>query len=159
MLNGPRPPKKAILVIDDRKDDRRLVKLLLRKFDCEVVEAENGIDGLDLVEKHRPRLILIDLMMPGLTGLESIRGFRKKCEMKANLRLKAVPVILLSSRRLDPDFHHYLRLEGIEFHAKPVRSKDLLLQIETLVGPLPVNAPPKNGAANVKPTASWGAKK
>ncbi len=161
-MNEVKRKKKTILIIDDRKDDRRLVKLLLKKFDCEVIEAMNGTDGLDLADKHQPKLILIDQMMPGKTGLETVHEFRQNLDMKVNMRLKDVPVIMLSSRKFDQGFTDYLKMEGIDYHPKPVKSKSLLEQIEAAIGPLQMKSSKKPGTAagwGAKPKASWGVKK
>lgn len=158
-MNEPAQKKKTILVIDDRKDDRKLVRLMLRKFDLEIVEATNGIEGLDLAEKHNPKLILIDQMMPGKTGLETVHEFRQHLDMKVNMRLKNIPVIMLSSRKFDAGFQEYLNMEGIGFHPKPVQSKTLLQQIESVIGPLPQKPAPKASGWGTAPKSSWGVKR
>ena len=80
-----------ILTVDDAKAVRRLVESALREFDCDVSEADNGFKALFAMERSLPVLILLDVNMPTLGGVEILTLLRSKPE------LKAIPVIMLTS--------------------------------------------------------------
>ena len=81
-----------ILMVDDAKALRLLVEKALRPFDCEVREATNGFNALFAMEKTMPDLILLDVSMPIMTGLQMLTM------MRSNPTLEEVPVIMLTSR-------------------------------------------------------------
>lgn len=81
-----------ILTVDDAKAIRLLAERALKPFDCEVSEATNGYNALFAMEKSLPDLILLDVSMPIMTGLQMLTM------MKSNDTLKAIPVIMLTSR-------------------------------------------------------------
>ena len=84
------PPR--ILVIDDLLDHREVVRARLANAGYDVVVAASGEDGLAEIAAHPPDLVLLDVMMPGLDGMETVR------KLKADARLPFIPVILLTSR-------------------------------------------------------------
>ena len=69
-------PSKKVLVIEDDADVSEVLALLLRKFGVQVVIAADGITGVELTRKERPDLVLVDLQLPGMNGLEVIRSIR-----------------------------------------------------------------------------------
>lgn len=77
--------------MDDSKTVRRLVESALRDFDCDVSEADNGFKALFAMERSLPDLILLDVNMPTMNGLEMLELLDSKPE------LKAIPVIMLTS--------------------------------------------------------------
>lgn len=81
----------TILVIDDSKAVRIIVKKALAGLDCVVNEATNGFTGLYAIERAMPDLLLLDVRMPTMDGLEML-GM-----MKGHERLKTIPVIMLTS--------------------------------------------------------------
>ena len=81
-----------ILMVDDAKALRLLVEKALSAFDCEVREATNGFNALFAMEKAMPDLILLDVSMPIMTGLQMLTM------MRSNPALKEIPVIMLTSR-------------------------------------------------------------
>ncbi len=93
----PKPPASGpslrpnILTVDDAKAVRRLVESALREFDCDVSEADNGFKALFAMERSLPVLILLDVNMPTMGGVEILTLLRSKPE------LKAIPVIMLTS--------------------------------------------------------------
>lgn len=130
--------RKTILVADDMADERKLVRLLLRKYDVAVVEATNGGDAVKLAKKYKPSLILIDHMMPGMTGYDCIQ------ELRQDLELRGIPIIMLTSRKFDAGFRDFMRYQIDDFLQKPVESKSLLESIQARIGALD---PKVSGAA------------
>ncbi len=115
-----------ILVIDDDSDIREVVGEALQFAGYEVTTARDGREGLIQARSFRPTLILLDLMMPGMSGWE----FRA-----AQLRdaaLKAIPVVVVTALGTDPD----IQVEAVL--AKPFRLEDLLDRVRGFAGePVP----------------------
>jgi len=82
----------TILTIDDAKAVRLMVEKALAPFDCEPTEAANGFNGLFEMEKRRPDLILLDVMMPVMNGIDMLERVRSAPE------IADIPVIMLTSR-------------------------------------------------------------
>ena len=145
--------KPVILVIDDQKDERKLVRLLLRQYDCELVEASGAREGLEAARKRAPRLILIDHNMPGMSGYDAV------FEMRQDAALRNTPVIMLTSRKFDPGFKEFMGMQGVSFLAKPVQAGMLVSTLTALIGPLakakPAGAP--SPAAAPAPAAAAAA--
>lgn len=81
-----------ILTVDDAKAVRLLVERALAPFDCETTEAANGFNGFFAIERARPSLILLDISMPVMDGLEMLR------RLKITPEIADIPVIVLASR-------------------------------------------------------------
>lgn len=118
--------KKKILVIDDNEDMRIfLLSILEKKY--RVILAENGNSGLEKAVFHMPHLIVSDVMMPGMSGIEL-------CNLlKDNDNLKHIPLILLTART-----DMSLKIDGLkgkadDFLSKPFNSRELLIRIENLL--------------------------
>jgi signal transduction histidine kinase/CheY-like chemotaxis protein len=96
--------KQPILVIDDDAASRYLVRNLLSDSDCELVEATNGKDGLQMVNQHHPALVVLDLSMAGMDGFSVLETLRE------NAATKQLPVVVYTSKSLDHE--DYARLES-----------------------------------------------
>ncbi len=83
--------KKKILIVDDNKTVRTLLSINLRKENFEVIEAENGIDGLDVVNEQLPDLVISDILMPQMDGFEFCRKVRETS------KVPMVPFMFLTS--------------------------------------------------------------
>ena len=94
--SGPAAPSRPsmrdfkVLVVDDEKDSRVLIAHYLEEFGCTVLTAGGGEQGLSLAREHRPDLITLDLIMPGLTGWEVLK------RIKADPELRRIPVVVVS---------------------------------------------------------------
>jgi CheY-like chemotaxis protein len=80
-----------VLVIDDHRDARDLLRLMLEPLGASVVLAEDGAVGLDLLQSYRPDVMLIDLMMPGVDGLEFARVVNR------HPRWKRIPLLAVTA--------------------------------------------------------------
>src|SRR5215475_5162514 len=81
----------VVLVVDDDPISVHLMQLILERSDYEVIVAHSGASGLELVAEARPDVVIIDDMMPGMTGGEMCR------RMKADPNLSDIPVVLISA--------------------------------------------------------------
>jgi CheY-like chemotaxis protein len=103
-----------VLVVDD---DVRIVSLLrafLESFDCESVEALNGVDALKLVASRLPQLILLDIMMPTMDGIEVLR------RLKRNSATKDIPVLMLTGQQETANIDAAFNLGAINYMLKPI---------------------------------------
>jgi signal transduction histidine kinase len=111
------------MVVDDEPRDRILLKEVLEDDGYQVVECEDGLEALDQIRALSPDVILLDVMIPGLNGVEVCR------ELSQDPRTVAIPVLLVTSQRDRED-----RLEGIsagarDFISKPVDLADLKVRV------------------------------
>jgi len=83
---------KILIVEDDRSIQMVLELVFTRMVKCEVVLASNGIDGLAMIQKHKPDVVLLDLMMPGMDGFEVCQ------RSKADEATRHVPIIFLTAQ-------------------------------------------------------------
>ena len=91
MPNEMPTPKCTILIAEDTEDIRHLVKFMLELKGCQVLEAAHGKEAVELAPQHKPDLILMDLRMPVLDGLEATRRLRQIPETKN------IPIVALSA--------------------------------------------------------------
>ncbi|MCL6647379.1 MAG: response regulator [Chloroflexi bacterium] len=116
----------TVLVIDDDPFLRRLLAATFRGL--QLLTAADGWQGLALVRRHRPAVIVLDVTMPGVSGLEVCRALRSDPE------LAATPVILLTGNT-DPETQEAARLAGATaFLTKPFRPMALLSLIDRYTG-------------------------
>jgi DNA-binding response OmpR family regulator len=99
-----------ILVVEDEADIRRLIRLTLENQHYEVLTAENGEKGLELFRWERPDLVVLDVMLPGMSGLELCREIRQDAN---------VPILFLSCRRDSEDIIAGLDIGGDDYMTKP----------------------------------------
>ncbi|MEO0458815.1 MAG: ATP-binding protein [Cyanobacteria bacterium P01_A01_bin.114] len=116
-----------VLVVDDNPDLRTYVSQVLQQQGYQVSMAQNGAAGLKMAQTRCPDLIVTDLMMPLVSGLELIQRIRR------DPRLQSIPVILLTAK-VDDD----TRLEGVEqgadaYLSKPFKNRELLAEVRNLL--------------------------
>ncbi|HVK54325.1 MAG TPA: substrate-binding domain-containing protein, partial [Burkholderiales bacterium] len=124
---GYQGDRKKILVVDDVPVNRAVVADFLGSLDFEVIEAENGQQGLDVAQSHLPDLILIDNVMPVMNGREATHRLR---ELPA---FKATPIIAISASAFDADQATSLAVGGNAFLAKPINLSSLLRHVGALL--------------------------
>jgi class 3 adenylate cyclase/GAF domain-containing protein len=115
-----------ILIVDDNPDLRRYLSNILRQANFNIVMARNGAEGFDQAKAYRPEVIITDLMMPNVSGLDLIRMIREDSE------LRGTPIILLTAKA-DED----TRIEGVErgadaYVSKPFNDRELLAEVRNL---------------------------
>ncbi|HMB98695.1 MAG TPA: response regulator transcription factor [Balneolaceae bacterium] len=119
--------KQTILVVDDEQDLLDLIEYNLKKEGYNVLKAENGVRGLEMVKEHKPNLVLLDIMMPKLDGIQV-------CEkMRANPDLKAIPVIFLTARSDEKTEVEGLDIGADDFITKPISTTKLLSRIKAVL--------------------------
>lgn len=114
---------KRILVIDDHKETLRLTTLILKRRAYEVMTAESGKEGIEMALDSVPDLVLLDIMMPDMNGLDVCRAFR------ADPTLSAVPIMMFTARTQIEDEDEAREAGANEYITKPTRPKELLERV------------------------------
>ncbi|MDD0809354.1 response regulator [Curvibacter sp. RS43] len=119
---------KLVLTVDDHEDIRKLIRLTLEFQDYDVIEACNGEEGLALARMRRPDLVLLDVLMPGMSGLEVSRAMAEDPE------LSSIPVVMLSALEQNTDVSAGYAAGARAYLGKPFSPSDLVDVIECLIG-------------------------
>ncbi len=112
-----------ILVVDDEPDISALVAYHLARESYRVRTAADGVEAIRAVETERPDLVVLDLMLPGMSGLDVLGELRRRGETQD------LPVILLTARREEKDRIEGLRLGADDYLAKPFSPQELVLRV------------------------------
>ena len=119
--------RKKILVVDDMVTNRAVITDFLAPFDFQILEAEDGRQGITMAQTHKPDLILMDNVMPVMNGREATQRLRELPEFKA------VSIIAVSASAFDADQAKSLAEGANAFLAKPINLKSLLKEIGSLL--------------------------
>lgn len=115
---------RTVVIADDEPSMRLLVHATIESDDHVVVEAADGVEAWALIQQHKPQLVLLDVEMPGRSGLEVLRS------IKADPSLVATRVILLTSKAQESDIEAGL-IAGADFYlTKPFSPLELLTRVE-----------------------------
>lgn len=119
--------KQTILVVDDEKDLLDLIEYNLKKEGFAVLKAENGEEGIKAAREHKPNLVLLDIMMPKMDGLEVVELMREDDD------LKSIPVIFLTARSDEKTEVEGLNKGGDDFITKPISTTKLISRIKAVM--------------------------
>jgi two-component system, sensor histidine kinase and response regulator len=117
--------REVILLVDDNFDNIELLKKILQKEGYEIAYAQNGEDALKIVPKLKPHLILMDIMMPGIDGLETCQ------KLKENKQTQAIPVIFISAKTRPQDIVKGFDVGGVDYITKPFHINEVLARVQT----------------------------
>jgi len=124
-------PGKRVLVVDDDVKTVEVVSLYLKRDGYRVLAAYNGNEALHLARESRPDLIVLDIMLPGLDGLEICRALRGESD---------VPIIMLTARTEEEDKLKGLDLGADDYIVKPFSTRELAARIRAVLRRLPEDA-------------------
>lgn len=113
-----------ILVVDDSKVIRMRVRDMLPQGNFEVLEAKDGIEGLNLIHQEHPNLIMLDFILPRLSGWEVFQELQKSPD------LQTIPLVLMSGRKEEVTDKLQEPFEHFEFIEKPFETKQLVEAIK-----------------------------
>lgn len=114
-----------ILVIDDSSVIRSMVRDMLPKGNFEVLEAKDGLQGLNLIRQERPNLIMLDFLLPKMSGWEVFQQIQTQRE------LQSIPLVLMSGRKEEVTEKLQEPFEYFEFVQKPFDQRQLIEAIKT----------------------------
>jgi two-component system cell cycle response regulator DivK len=113
----------TVLYVEDNEYNRKIVRQLLSRTGYRLVEASDGEGALDLVREHRPDLVLMDVQLPRMSGLDATRALR------ADPATADLPVIVVTSFALSGDDQRAMAAGASAYLAKPYSPRDLLALI------------------------------
>ncbi len=116
-----------ILVVDDEADIRKLIAYHLTQERFRVIEAENGEDALDLVQQETPRLIVLDLMLPSLSGLDFCKIIRQ------NPETAHTPILMLTAKAGEADRVVGLELGADDYITKPFSPREMVARVKAVL--------------------------
>ena len=119
--------KQTVVLIEDDEDVRKILALLLEKEMFEVIEAENGQEGLQAVYEHQPTLVLCDLMMPVMDGKEFL------VKMKGNEQTNEIPIVILTAADTESNETGLLDLGAADFVSKSSSSAVMLSRLRRVL--------------------------
>lgn len=120
--------KDEILIVEDDELTRKLMeRLLQREFDTNTVSMANGIEGLEYAKEHIPRLIILDLMLPGMNGFDILK------EIRENPLFEQTKVVLVSAKSRSEDIERGFDLTADEYITKPFQPKEFTARIRNLL--------------------------
>ena len=116
-----------VLIVEDEANIRQLVKYNLEKESFQVIEAEDGLQGLRLAKAEKPDLVLLDLMLPQMDGLEVCRS------LKGNQATAALPIIMLTAKSEEIDKVIGLELGADDYMTKPFSPRELVARVKAVL--------------------------
>ena len=120
-----------VLIVDDNRASRDLIRAILKPVRCDVIEASHGQQGLDLLREEHPDLVLLDIDMPGLDGLAVVRIIRQ------DAAFADLPVVAVTAFAMDGDRQKAMAAGFTAYVTKPVRAAVLRQQVKQLLEAVP----------------------
>ena len=119
--------KPVVLVVDDNQQNRELLQVYLEDVDCRVIPAHDGPEALEIIAKNPPDLILLDVMMPRMSGFEVCR------RIKNDPKTSDIPVIMVTALNEFGDIERGIDSGTDDFLSKPVNKLELLTRVKTML--------------------------
>ena len=116
-----------VLVVEDDSKSRKLVCDLLTFKGYEIIEAETGEEGVGLAQDRRPSLILMDIRLPGIDGIQALERLR------AEVATRAIPVMAMTASVMSGDRQRVLDAGFDAFQSKPIKIRDFVAAVEHLL--------------------------
>lgn len=118
---------KKVLVVDDNDINRLVASTILRNYSMDIREAVNGLDAVQKIQETLPDLVLMDIQMPEMDGIEATRVIRKEIS-------EELPLVALTANALKGDNERYLEAGMNDYLSKPFKEEELLRIVSTWVG-------------------------
>ena len=116
-----------ILVVEDQDDNKRIMRDLLTSAGYAVLEASSGVEAIEVAQRERPDLILMDIQLPGMDGHEATR------RLKGDPDMMHIPIVAVTSYAFDGDRQEAMEAGSDAYFAKPVSPREILAKVESLV--------------------------
>lgn len=116
-----------ILVVDDDRDVAQSIELALRRRGFRVILAYSGVEALKTLRRYRPDLLILDVLMPGMSGLEVCRRLR------GDTNLADLPIIFLTARGQESDRIEGLKAGADDYIGKPFNLEELILRVKAVL--------------------------
>lgn len=119
-----------ILYVEDNFQNQRLVRKILSSRGIEMIDAGDGLTGVDMAVKEQPSLILMDISLPGIDGVEATQRIRSIPETAK------IPIIALTANAMRGDRERFIAAGCDDYLPKPISSADLIAMVEKYLGSL-----------------------
>ena len=120
-------PNSTVLVVDDNAQNVELMQAYLETLNCLVHTAVDGVDALEKVPKVKPDLILLDIMMPRMSGFEVCR------RLKADPKTRDIPILMVTALNELGDIERGVESGTDDFLTKPINKLELLTRVKSLL--------------------------
>jgi two-component system, cell cycle response regulator len=134
-----------VLTVDDSKTVRIIVKKAFKGYDCEIIEAANGVEGLAAAAKETPDLILLDITMPVMDGVEMLT------KLKSDPALKAIPVIMLTAEGGRDNVLKIAKIGVRDYIVKPFKEEVLVEKCGRIIDLKPLTEGPQKAKSIFDP--------
>lgn len=121
--------RKKVLIVDDSHMIRRIVGMILKEDDYEVLIAENGLMGYEMAKANQPDLVIMDVEMPVMNGIEATT------HIKNDTSTTHIPVLIFTSLGSEQDIRMAKEAGGAGFLNKPISKEELRSTITSILGP------------------------
>ncbi len=119
--------KEKILIVEDEKDIVKMLEYNLQKEGFKTLSARDGEDALDMANKEQPDLVILDLMLPGMDGLEVCKA------LKGGAKTARIPIIMLTAKAQESDKVIGLELGADDYMTKPFSPRELVARIKAVL--------------------------
>ncbi|MHC4154753.1 MAG: response regulator [Planctomycetota bacterium] len=117
----------VVLVVDDNQQNLELLQAYLEDVDCESVPAYDGLEAMEIVAKSPPDLILLDVMMPKMSGFEVCK------RLKNDPKTSDIPIIMVTALNEYGDIERAIDVGTDDFLSKPINKLELLTRVKTML--------------------------
>ncbi len=124
---APRGPQQSVVVVEDEPDILEVLSYNLRREGFEVETSNDGEEGLKLIQQHRPDLVLLDLMLPNMDGLDICRT------IKSDQNTGHIPVIMVTAKSAESDLVLGLGIGADDYVTKPFSPKELVARVKAVL--------------------------
>ena len=128
-VNSQKEPEKTptVLVVDDNQQNLELLQAYLEDMDCETVPAHDGVEALDIISNNAPYFILLDVIMPKMSGFE----FCKR--VKNDPKSSDIPIIMVTALNEFGDIERGIDSGTDDFLSKPINKLELVTRVKTML--------------------------
>ena len=116
-----------ILVVEDNEKNRKLVRDVLTFKGYTVIEAETGEDGVRLAKERLPKLVLMDIQLPGINGIDALR------QLRADDATRSIPVIAVTASAMDRDRQTIMAAGFDGYQSKPLNVREFMAAVEAIL--------------------------
>jgi two-component system phosphate regulon response regulator PhoB len=134
-----------VLIVEDEKDVREMLRLNLKAGGFDVLEAHNGAEGLAIAKAELPSVVILDLMMPEMSGMEVCRALRR------NPATSRIPILMLTAKSAEVDKVAGLEVGADDYVTKPFSPRELLLRVRAVA-----RRQPDQGVSRPAPVKAGG---
>ena len=127
-MDDPVPTGQTLLLVEDNEDNRIIYSTVLRHLGYQVIEAQDGVEAVELARTTQPDLILMDISIPRMDGWEATRILR------GDSRTSAIPIVALTAHALADDRERAAEVGFSSYLAKPIEPRVVVAEVRRWIG-------------------------